>query len=162
MLGESSASTRGCSPANADVVESDYGGTFDEGSPGSDGIELQYEPEGELSGQWRSEEEAAMASDEIDGDFDEEYGNGSTEGITMEETIGPTDVALQMQLDGFEVTRKQAHSATSVMMVNLNLKPDKRFKSENVLISMIIPGPKAYDDLNSFLAPLVDELNFTE
>ncbi|RAL65461.1 hypothetical protein DID88_001027 [Monilinia fructigena] len=158
MLGENSASTRGCSPANADVVESDYGGTFDEGSPGSDGIELQYEPESELSGQWRSEEEAAMASDEIDGymqyvdelsdedehfsDFDEEYGNGSTEGITMKETIG-----------------KQAHLATPVMMVNLNLKPDKRFKSENVLISMIIPGPKAYDDLNSFLAPLVDELN---
>ena len=45
-----------------------------------------------------------------------------------------------------------------MLLINLNLPPDQRYKVDNMLSSMIIPGPKKPKDINSFLRPLVDEL----
>jgi len=47
---------------------------------------------------------------------------------------------------------------TPVVLCNLNLPPDERYKVKNILTSFILPGPNAAKDLDSFLRPLVDEL----
>jgi hypothetical protein len=47
---------------------------------------------------------------------------------------------------------------TPIILINLNLPPDQRYKNENILTSTIIPGPRKPKDINSFLRPLVDEL----
>jgi len=45
-----------------------------------------------------------------------------------------------------------------ILFINANLPPDIRVKQENLMISALIPGPKAPKNFNSFLQPLVDEL----
>lgn len=45
-----------------------------------------------------------------------------------------------------------------MILLNLNLPPDQRYKVDNILSSILIPGPKKPKDINSFLRPLVDEL----
>ena len=47
---------------------------------------------------------------------------------------------------------------TLVVLYNLNLPPDERYKVKNILMSFILPGPNTAKDLNSFLRPLVNEL----
>jgi hypothetical protein len=49
-----------------------------------------------------------------------------------------------------------------VLLINANLPPDQRVKKENLLITSIIPGPKAPKDFNSFMKPIVDELCLLE
>ena len=43
-----------------------------------------------------------------------------------------------------------------------NLAPEVRVKKDNFLIGAIIPGPKEPKDFNSFLAPIVSELQELE
>ena len=46
------------------------------------------------------------------------------------------------------------------MLVFMNLPRHLRFKRENVLLVGILPGPnESSHDINTFLQPLVDELN---
>lgn len=47
---------------------------------------------------------------------------------------------------------------TPVILLNLSLPPNERYLAENILTSMLIPGPSEPKDLDSFLHPLVDEL----
>ena len=49
-----------------------------------------------------------------------------------------------------------------MILLNLNLPPDQRYKVTNILPSIIIPGPKKPKDINSFLRPLIDELTILE
>lgn len=51
---------------------------------------------------------------------------------------------------------------TPVILINLNLPPDERYRIENILASVLIPGPSEPKDLNSFLRPLVDELHLLD
>jgi hypothetical protein len=60
--------------------------------------------------------------------------------------------------DGCTVTKLKNHSNTPVMFVNLNLKPEMRYKSEHMLMACLIPGPSKYKDFDSFLRPIIDEL----
>jgi Transposase family tnp2/Domain of unknown function (DUF4218) len=68
------------------------------------------------------------------------------------------DIAFHMSLDGVQVTNMHHHEVTPVILINLNLPPEERYKIDNILASMIIPGPKKPKDLDTFLRPLVDEL----
>ena len=68
------------------------------------------------------------------------------------------DIALHMSLDGVQVVNMRHHEVTPVILINLNLPPEERYKVENILASMVIPGPKKPNDLDSFLRPLVEEL----
>jgi hypothetical protein len=70
----------------------------------------------------------------------------------------PRDIAFQMSLDGVQITNMRHHEVTPVILINLNLPPEERVKVDNILASMIIPGPKKPKDLDTFLRPLVDEL----
>ena len=47
---------------------------------------------------------------------------------------------------------------TLVILCNLNLPLDKRYKTKNILISFILFSPNVTKDLNSFLQLLVNEL----
>ena len=48
------------------------------------------------------------------------------------------------------------------MFINANLVPSERVKKENLLISLIIPGPNQPKHFNSFLRPVIDELKLLE
>jgi len=69
-----------------------------------------------------------------------------------------TDIAFQIQIDGFQVTKRNQHSTTPVILLNLNLPPEIRYRKQNIICPFIIPGPSKYKNLDSFLQPLVDEL----
>jgi hypothetical protein len=70
-----------------------------------------------------------------------------------------TDIAFQIQIDGFQLTKRNQHSTSPVILLNLNLPPEIRHRKQNIICPFIIPGPAKYKDLDSFLQPLVDELN---
>jgi hypothetical protein len=62
-----------------------------------------------------------------------------------------------MLLDGFQAVQLGNHHVEPVILINLNLPPEERYLNENILLSCLIPGPKAPGDLNSFLFPMVEE-----
>jgi|SRR5437667_921264 len=68
------------------------------------------------------------------------------------------DIALHLSLDGIQLTKLHTFDTTPVILCNLNLLPEERYKSENILMSLIILGLKKYQNLNSFLQLLVDKL----
>lgn len=71
---------------------------------------------------------------------------------------------FSFNMDGFNPFQlKQAGRSASVMglyMVCLNLPPNERFKTENMFLAGIVPGPKepSMQEINHFLKPLVDDL----
>jgi len=71
---------------------------------------------------------------------------------------------FSFNMDGFNPFQlKQAGRSASVMglyMVCLNLPPNERFKTENMFLAGIIPGPKepSMQEINHFLKPLVNDL----
>lgn len=69
-----------------------------------------------------------------------------------------TDIAFQIQFDGFQLTKRNQHSTTPVILLNFNLPPEIRHRKQNIICPFIIPGPAKYKDWDSFLQPLVDEL----
>jgi hypothetical protein len=54
------------------------------------------------------------------------------------------------------------HEVTPVIFMNLNLSPDERYRVENILAGLLIPGPKKPKVIDTFLRPLVDELLLLE
>jgi hypothetical protein len=71
----------------------------------------------------------------------------------------PTDIGLQLSLDGVQIIRKKTYSVTPVILLNLNLPPTERVRIHNILMSILIPGPSEPKDLDSFLYPLVQEMH---
>ena len=71
---------------------------------------------------------------------------------------------FSFNMDGFNPFQlKQAGRSATVMglyMVCLNLPPNERFKTENMFLAGIVPGPKepSMQEINHFLKPLVDDL----
>lgn len=71
---------------------------------------------------------------------------------------------FSFNMDGFNPFQlKQAGKSVSVMglyMVCLNLPPEARFKTENMFLAGIIPGPHepSKEEINHFLRPLIDDL----
>ena len=68
----------------------------------------------------------------------------------------PHNFCLMMNVDWFNETQ---YSAGAIYMVNQNLPRAERYKFDNLILVGMIPGPKEPKrDINTFLAPLVDEL----
>ena len=71
---------------------------------------------------------------------------------------------FSVNMDSFNSFQlKQAGRSATVMglyMICLNLLPEVRFKSENMFLADIIPGPKepSMEEINNFLCSLVDNL----
>lgn len=72
------------------------------------------------------------------------------------------DIALTGSLDGYQIFKQKTDDCWIVLFINANLPPEDRVKKNNLLISTIIPGPNAPSNLNSFLRPVVDELQKLE
>jgi Transposase family tnp2 len=68
------------------------------------------------------------------------------------------DIALLFSTDGLTLFKVGTDSVWPLLLVNLNLEPQKRFKQHNLLLCGIIPGPNNPKDIHSFLRPIVDEL----
>ena len=48
------------------------------------------------------------------------------------------------------------------MFINANLLLNIQVKKENLLVSVVIPGPNQPQDFNSFLRPIIDELKLLQ
>ena len=72
------------------------------------------------------------------------------------------DIALSGSCDGFQIFKKKSDNCWVILFLNNNLNPYIRVKKENLLITMIILGPQSPKDFNSFLFPLVSELQELE
>ena len=70
----------------------------------------------------------------------------------------PHDVALHLSLDTVQLPKVFDYEITPVILLNLNLPPNERYKVDNILASLLIPGPKKPKLFDSFLRPLVDEM----
>ena len=68
------------------------------------------------------------------------------------------DIALGFTTDGLQLFTVGTDSVWPLLLVNLNLKPEERFKKHNLLLCGIIPGPNNPKDIHSFLRPIVEEL----
>jgi len=48
------------------------------------------------------------------------------------------------------------------LFLNNNLPQELRVKKENLMVTLIIPGPNQPQDFNSFLYPLIQEMKMLE
>ena len=58
----------------------------------------------------------------------------------------------------FQVTKLINHTTTPVILLHLNLPPEERISTENILLAALIPGPNPHKSLDTFLRPLVEEI----
>ena len=71
----------------------------------------------------------------------------------------PETLHLQSTWIGFNHLREEMTSAGVIYLVLLNLPREERFKWENIIVAGIVPEmSKEPKSLNTFLAPIVDEL----
>ena len=71
----------------------------------------------------------------------------------------PFTYALMMNIDWFQPYKHVSYSVGVIYFVCMNLPGGVRFKTEHVVLAGIIPGPHEPSlDINTYLAPLVDEL----
>ena len=73
----------------------------------------------------------------------------------------PHNIGLLLNCDWFQPYKHSQYSVGVLYLFILNLPSSLHFKPENVIIAGIIPGPSesSYFEMNSFLRPLVKELN---
>jgi hypothetical protein len=68
------------------------------------------------------------------------------------------DIALTGSVDGYQIFRQKTDDCWIVLFINANLPPEKRVLKENLLITSIIPRPKEPKDFDSFMSPIINEL----
>ena len=72
----------------------------------------------------------------------------------------PNSLLTCLNLDWFQPFKHISYSVGVLYMVILNLPRQEHYKIENIILVSIIPGPKEpKENVNSFLSPLVQELN---
>ncbi|GET66568.1 transposase domain-containing protein [Rhizophagus irregularis DAOM 181602=DAOM 197198] len=70
----------------------------------------------------------------------------------------PRDVAFTASCDGYQIFRQKTDDCWVFLFINNNLPQELRVKKENLMVTLIIPGPKQPQDFNSFLYPLIQEM----
>jgi len=69
------------------------------------------------------------------------------------------NIGFSLNLDWFQPYKHSIYSIGAMYLVIQNLPRSERYKEENVILVGIIPGPnEPHHNMNSYLAPLVDEL----
>lgn len=71
----------------------------------------------------------------------------------------PHNLAVMLNCDWFQPFAHSRYTVGVIYLVILNLPRAIRFRPENIIITGIIPGPKEPKSMNSYLRPLVKELN---
>lgn len=75
--------------------------------------------------------------------------------------VDPRNLRLGLATDGFNPFSilSSKYSCWPVMLVNYNLPPMLCMKKENIMLSLLIPGPKQPgNDIDVYLQPLIDDL----
>ena len=71
----------------------------------------------------------------------------------------PNAYAYMLNIDWFQPYKDTQYSVGAIYLALMNLPRDERFKTENLIIVGLIPGPHEPSlSINSFLEPLVSEL----
>ena len=71
----------------------------------------------------------------------------------------PNNLGLILNVDWFNPFKHVEYSVGVLYFVIANLPRSERYKIENVIIVVVLPGPKeAKKHMNSYLKPLVHEL----
>jgi hypothetical protein len=70
-----------------------------------------------------------------------------------------TDIALGLSTDGVGPFKTRKQQCWPLILINYNLPPSIRTRLEHILCLGVIPGPQSPKELNTFLEPLIDELN---
>jgi hypothetical protein len=70
----------------------------------------------------------------------------------------PHDVALALSSDGAQLTMKQLSDTWILIITILNLPPELRYQSNNVIHVFATPGPRAPGNIESFCYPLFQEM----
>ena len=68
------------------------------------------------------------------------------------------DIAFALSTDGAQLTMKKHSDTWIVILILLNLPPEIRYKSKNVIIAFATPGPNAPGNIESFMYPLFQEM----
>ncbi|CAC5359646.1 unnamed protein product [Mytilus coruscus] len=72
----------------------------------------------------------------------------------------PKRYALQLNVDWFQPYKHSPYSSRGIYLSLMNLPRSERLKKENVITAGVIPGPDEHSlSINTYLRPLVDELN---
>ncbi|GBC17777.2 transposase domain-containing protein [Rhizophagus irregularis DAOM 181602=DAOM 197198] len=74
----------------------------------------------------------------------------------------PRDVAFTASCDGYQIFRQKTDDCWVFLFINNNLPQELRVKKENLMVTLIIPGPKQPQDFNSFLYPLIQEMKLLQ
>lgn len=95
--------------------------------------------------------------DVYDGNIWQDFSNYDGSSFLSE----PNNLALILNMDFFQPYKHlKGYSVGGIYCIIMNLPREIRYKQENVLLIGLIPGPKEPDhDINSFLNPMVEELN---
>jgi hypothetical protein len=72
------------------------------------------------------------------------------------------DIAFSASCDGYQIFRQKTDDCWVFLFLNNNLPQEVRVKKENLMITLIIPGPKQPQDFNSFLYPLIQEMKLLQ
>ena len=70
----------------------------------------------------------------------------------------PNNLVLSINIDWFRVYEHSQYSTGPIYIVILNVSRNERYKDENIILAGIIPGPKEPKCVNSFLVPLVKDM----
>ncbi|CAG8655027.1 6474_t:CDS:2, partial [Paraglomus brasilianum] len=71
-----------------------------------------------------------------------------------------THLGLMFNLDWFQMFSSSTHSTGALYGVIMNLPPNERFKPENMLVALIMPGPReaSLHQINNYISPFVNQL----
>ncbi|XP_010418679.1 PREDICTED: uncharacterized protein LOC104704260 [Camelina sativa] len=72
------------------------------------------------------------------------------------------NIRLGLSTDGFNPfnMKNVNYSAWPVLLVNYNMPPDKCMKEENIMLTLLIPGPtQPGKNIDVYLEPLIEDLN---
>lgn len=74
----------------------------------------------------------------------------------------PRNIRLGLSTDGFNPfsMKSSRYSCWPVLLVNYNMAPDLCMKKENIMLSLLIPGPhQPGNSIDVYLEPLIEDLN---
>src|SRR6185436_10765133 len=71
-----------------------------------------------------------------------------------------THLGLMFNMDWFQMFTSSTHSTGALYGVIMNLPSNERFKPENMLVALIMPGPReaSLHQINHYTSPFVDQL----
>ncbi|EGN95921.1 hypothetical protein SERLA73DRAFT_59851, partial [Serpula lacrymans var. lacrymans S7.3] len=64
------------------------------------------------------------------------------------------DIAFALSTDGAQLTMKKQSDTWILILILLNIPPEMRYHSNNIILTMTIPGPHSLGSIESFIYPL--------